>query len=84
MGRDGALPARRLLNKANDLLRDGTVAGAKKAHAQLKLLEGEVGNDRAMRKHMANCIGVCADAMIKLDASAWKEASVWGRGRAHG
>ena len=84
MGRDGALPARRLLNKANDLLRDGTVAGAKKAHAQLKLLEGEVGNDRAMRNHMANCISVCADAMIKLDASAWKEASVWGRGRADG
>jgi len=70
MGRDGALPARRLLNKANDLLRDGTVAGAKKAHAQLKLLEGEVGNDRAMRNHMAKCIGVCADAMIKLDAIA--------------
>jgi len=70
MGRDGALPARRLLNKANDLLRDGTVAGAKKAHTQLKLLEGEVGNDRAMRNHKANCIGVCADAMIKLDAIA--------------
>ena len=70
MGRDGALPARRLLNKANKLLRDGTVEGAKKAYAQLKSIQGEVGNDRAMRNHMANCIGVCADAMIKLDAIA--------------
>ena len=70
MGRDGALPARRLLNKANKLLRDGTVEGAKKAYAQLKSIQGEVGNDRAMRNHVSNCIGVCAETMIKLDETA--------------
>ena len=47
MGKQNAKAKRHLLDKANDLLRDGTVEGAKKAHAQLKLLEGEVGNDRA-------------------------------------
>lgn len=70
MGKQRRATAENLLQRANKLLRDGTVAGAKKAHAQLKLLEGEVGNDRAKRNHVAQCISVCADAMIKLDAIA--------------
>ena len=70
MGKQNARAARHLVDKANDLLRDGTVEGAKKAYDQLKSIQGEFGDDRAMRNHVADCIGVCAEAMIKLDAIA--------------
>ena len=70
MGHKKARAARHLLDKANWDLRDGTVAGAKKAYEQLKSIQGEFGDDRAMRNHVADCIGVCAEAMIKLDAIA--------------
>ena len=70
MGHKKARAARHLLDKANELLRDGTVEGAKKAYAQLKSIQGEFGNDRALRNHVAHCIGVCAETMIKLDETA--------------
>ena len=70
MGHKKARAARHLLDKANELLRDGTVEGAKKAYAQLKSIQGEFGNDRALRDHVAHCIGVCAEAMIQLDETA--------------
>ena len=70
MGKQNARAARHLLDKANELLRDGTVEGAKKAYAQLKSIQGEFGNDRALRDHVAHCIGVCAETMIKLDETA--------------